>query len=239
VTFDGDSLVPLLKEDHDNWPDRTLVVDSQRIEHPKKWRQSAVMADRWRLVNGKELYDVEADPGQQHDVAEAHPEVVAELRATYEAWWSDTSTRFDEYCEIVLGSDRENPARLMCHDWHCDDVPWNQRHIRQGLESNGFWAVAIERDGTYAFELRRWPAELDVPITSPAPGGKAISATHARLSVGSHDVTQPIPENASAVRFEVPLKAGKTRLQTWFLDSDATSRGAYFVYVTRLDSRPA
>ncbi|GAG45776.1 unnamed protein product, partial [marine sediment metagenome] len=63
VKFDGDSLVQLLKGREMNWPDRTLITDSQRIEHPEKWRKSAVMTDRWRLINGKELYDIKADPG--------------------------------------------------------------------------------------------------------------------------------------------------------------------------------
>jgi arylsulfatase B len=55
VRFDGDSLVPLLTGGDESWPDRTLITDSQRIEHPEKWRKSAVMTDRWRLVNGTEL----------------------------------------------------------------------------------------------------------------------------------------------------------------------------------------
>ncbi|MHC4485640.1 MAG: arylsulfatase [Planctomycetota bacterium] len=55
VKLDGDSLVPLLMGRDGSWPDRTLITDSQRIEHPEKWRKSAVMTDRWRLVNGTEL----------------------------------------------------------------------------------------------------------------------------------------------------------------------------------------
>ena len=45
-------------------PERTLFVHSQRIDHPEKWRKSAVMTDRWRLINGAELYDMAADPGK-------------------------------------------------------------------------------------------------------------------------------------------------------------------------------
>ena len=54
------------------------------------------MSQRWRLINGTELYDIQADPGQQRDVADEHPEVVAELREHYEAWWKLVSERFDE-----------------------------------------------------------------------------------------------------------------------------------------------
>ena len=234
VAFDGTSLAPLLRGRDNDWPDRTLVVDSQRVEHPEKWRKSAVMTDRWRLVNGTELHDMKADPGQKVDVSKEHPEVVAKLRGDYDAWWADTSGRFGEYCESVLGSDEENPVRLTCHDWHADKVPWNQGHIRDGMEANGFWAVEVARAGSYEFALRRWPLEVDAPITAAIPRGEAIRATRARLTIADVEVTEPILPDASAVTFKIELKAGKTRLQTWFTDDDGASRGAYYVYVKRL-----
>ncbi|OHB76825.1 MAG: N-acetylgalactosamine-4-sulfatase [Planctomycetes bacterium RBG_16_55_9] len=234
VKFDGESIVRLLTDNDGSWPDHTLVTDSQRIEHPEKWRKSAVMTDRWRLINGKELYDMKADPAQKKDVADANSQVVERLRKAYEDWWADVSARFDEYSEIVIGSDKQNPTRLMSHDWHGPDVPWDQRAVRNGMEANGFWAVEIERDGTYQFELRRWPEEADAPINAAIPGGKAISATKARLKVANVDETKPIPMDARAITFEVRLKAGKTRLQTWFMDDEGTSRGAYYVYSKRL-----
>ncbi len=234
VRFDGDSLVPLLTGRGGNWLDRTLITDSQRIEHPEKWRKSAVMTDRWRLVNGTELYDIKADPGQKNNIAGGKPAVVEELREAYEQWWADVSERFDEYCEIIIGSDKQNPTRLMSHDWHSPQVPWSQGAVRKGMQSNGFWAVEIERDGTYQFELRRWPKELDAAINAAVPGGKAIAATSARLKIADLDVTKAIPNGAHAVTFEVELKAGKGRLQSWFIDDTGESRGAYYVYAKRL-----
>ncbi|MFQ6034271.1 MAG: arylsulfatase [Sedimentisphaerales bacterium] len=234
IKFDGDSLAGLLAGYNKNWPDRTLVTDSQRIEHPEKWRKSAVMTDRWRLINGRELYDIKVDPAQENNVAREYPEVVETLRQNYEDWWTDVSQRFDEYCHIIIGSDKENPTRLMSHDWHGQKVPWSQRAVRNGMQANGFWAVEVARDGTYEFALRRWPIEVDQPINAAISGGKAISATSARLKIADIDVTQPVPKNATAVTFQVRLKAGKTRLQTWFMDQQGTCRGAYYVYVKRL-----
>jgi len=234
VKFDGDSLVQLLKGQDENWPDRTLITDSQRIEHPEKWRKSAVMTDRWRLVNGKELYDIKADPGQKNDIADRQPQVVEKLRKAYEDWWADVSLRFDEYCEIIIGSDKQNPTRLMSHDWHTQKVPWNQGAVLSGMQANGFWAVEVARDGRYQFELRRWPKELDAPINETIPGGKAITATKARLKIADADMTMPVPRDAHAVTFRLQLKAGKTRLQTWFTDNRGNSRGAYYVYAKRL-----
>lgn len=51
----------------------------------------ALASDQWRYVHWSdrpeqgELYDLSVDPGEQHDVAAAHPEVVAKLRADVEA----------------------------------------------------------------------------------------------------------------------------------------------------------
>ena len=238
VRFDGDSLVPLLTDRGEDWPDRTLITDSQRIEHPEKWRKSAVMTDRWRLVNGTELYDIEADPGQKNNIAGGNPAVVEELREDYEEWWADVSERFDEYCEIIIGSAKENPSRLTCHDWHSvggvRQAQSSQGAVGQGVQVSGFWAVEVARDGVYEFALRRWPKELDAPINAAVPGGKAISATSARLKIADLDVTKAIPNGAHAVTFGVGLKAGKTRLQTWFTGDEGASWGAYYVYVRRL-----
>jgi hypothetical protein len=233
LTFDGVSLVPLLTGRAD-WPERTLFVHSQRIDHPRKWRKCAVMTNRWRLINGKELYDMLADPGQEKNVAATNPETCQMLREAYERWWADLSGRFDDYCEIVVGSKKGPPSRLTAHDWHGESVPWDQSHIRRGLQANGFWAIEVAHPGKYEFELRRWPVEVDQPITSAIPGGKAIQATKARLKIADVDVTQPIPKGASAVTFRVGLEPGKTRLQTWFIDDDGASRGAYYVYAKRL-----
>ncbi|TKJ34247.1 MAG: N-acetylgalactosamine-4-sulfatase [Planctomycetes bacterium B3_Pla] len=234
LKFDGKSVAPLLRGEGGNWRDRTLLVHSQRIEYPEKWRKSAVMTQQWRLINGKELYDIQADPAQKNDVADANPKVVKKLRRSYERWWTDLSKGFDDYCEIIIGSDKQNPTRLMSHDWHTSRVPWNQGAIRNGMQVNGFWAVEIERDGTYQFELRRWPKETNASINGAVQGGKAITATEARLTIADVDLTRPVSREAHVVIFEVKLKAGKTRLQTWLSDDKGTSRGAYYVYAKRL-----
>jgi len=248
----GRSLRPLLYEKNPNWPDRAIVVDSQRLDDLVKWRQAAVMTQRWRLVNPSpdgdpsqlELYDIQSDPGQKHNVAAQHPEVVARLKAEYEKWWGMVSDRAGSFVRIVIGSDQENPARLTCHDWHGEGAEqcWNQTQILRAPAVNGYWTVYVARSGYYRIELRRWPKELDLPVnapyTDPEPNrektpGRAIHAVKARLKIGAVDRTVQVgPEDKAAV-FDVYLSEGPYALETWFYDADGTERGAYFVYVER------
>ncbi len=234
VAFDGRDISGLLRGVAGDWADRPICVDTQRIEIPKKWKQCAVMTYQWRLINGKELYDMRADPGQKKDVAGQHPQVVARLRKAYEAWWASVSEHFDAYSRIPIGNKATREVRICCHDWHGAKVPWNQPHIRQGLVANGFWAIDVEREGMYEFELRRWPVEVDKPIRVAIPGGKAVKPTKARLKIGTVDKTCPIADGDVAATLKAQLPAGKTRMQTWFTDDDGTERGAYYVYVRRV-----
>jgi len=208
------------------------------------------MTDRWRLVDGKQLYDIKADPGQKRDIAAEQPEAVARLRAAYERWWSDVSRQHGKTTEIPIGSDKENPVRLTCYHWNNAtgnqrDMPWGQAHIVAGLHHNGYWPIRVERAGTYRFTLRRWPREAALAIneTSDAepperpsylrPAAPLI-ATRARLKIGDFEATRPVEADAAEATFTAELKAGSTRLQTWFSDGRGSSRGAYYVWVERL-----
>ncbi len=242
VTFNGVSFKPLLMGQADNWPDRVVVTDSQRVEYPIKWRKSATMTNRWRLINGVELYDILVDPEQRNNVADEHPDVVQELRKHYEQWWELVSATFDEDCPIVIGSEHEQTSRITTHDWHGEQCAWNQGQIRQGLNCNGYWIIEIATDGEYAFELRRWPKEEDKAMTAGIPGeitdwyhgGKALDLKTARIEVGEQEETQTIAPQAKDVTFTLNLKAGVTRLQTFLTDAKGMPIGAYYVYAKRL-----
>lgn len=176
-SFDGRSLTPLLQPEEGMqtvWPDRALVTDSQRLAYPVKWRKSAVMTGRWRLVNGRELYAMKDDPEQQRDVSGDHPAVLAELRLAYEAWWQKVSRQFDEEIPIAIGGACASRLRLNTHDWRNEDCDcaWNQSLVRQGLICNGHWEVEVVEAGTYSFTLRRWPEEEDAPIAGGLAGGE-------------------------------------------------------------------
>ena len=104
VKFDGVSIADLLHPTKDvDWPKRFVISDSQRVRDPIKWRSSSVMTGKYRLVNRKELYNVATDPGQKSNIADKHPEVVAEMREFYERWWAELKPTFAQTTEIFLG----------------------------------------------------------------------------------------------------------------------------------------
>lgn len=95
--LDGRSLVPLLQDRNAAWPDRYLFTHLGRWEKGQaaasKFSQCAVRSQRFRLVNNQELYDIVNDPGEQQNVIDDHPQVVAAMRGAYNTWWDAVQPR--------------------------------------------------------------------------------------------------------------------------------------------------
>jgi len=92
--FEGRSLKPLIMEEDAAWEDRMHFQHVTRWgkgADPNKfrWKSYSVRNQRFRLVEGA-LYDMEKDPGQNHNVASEHPELVSEMKKAYEVFWDET-----------------------------------------------------------------------------------------------------------------------------------------------------
>jgi arylsulfatase A-like enzyme len=228
---DGISLAPVLLDPVATLPPRTLFVHVQRQYLPPKWTNSVAMTQRWRLIDGKELYDIQADPGQSNNIAADHPDTVARLRAEYESWWKSLENNMQQTVRIHLGG-AENPMMLSSHDWLMEpgerDAAWHQNHVKRGDISNGPWAVHIEQAGRYQITLHRWPDYLEKPM----------GMIESRLRIGDAVHTQPLKEDATRATFEVDLPAGPTMLKTWLKrpGPERLEHGAYYVGVNRLDA---
>jgi len=89
--IDGRSLLPLLENSEAEWADRELFVHCGRWATGKcdenKFVKCAVRTDQWRFSNNNELYNIVIDPGETKNVMSSNPEVIEQLRKSYDAWW--------------------------------------------------------------------------------------------------------------------------------------------------------
>jgi arylsulfatase A-like enzyme len=234
IEFDGSSLRPLILGDASAeaaWPDRTIVVESQRVVTPEKWRKCAVMTDQWRLVDGKELYDIKKDPKQEQDVIDDHPEVVARLKGEYDVFWNSISADHNITSYMIVGADDSPIVKLSSHDWLNEKAAWYQPHIINGTNAiDAKWVIEVVHDGEYEISLRRWPVEADKGIND-GTYGKAFNYKQARLRIADIDETVGIPNGAKEVTFRVKLKRGLTTLSPLFIGEDFQAT-PYYAYVT-------
>ncbi len=252
-TFHGTSLVPLLH--YKDLRERTIVTDSQRVTTPQKWRKSAVMTNRWRLVNGVELYDMHEDKEQRNDVAAHYPKVVKELREEYNDWWAIVSEQFDDEVPIHIG---KNEAVITAHDLRNPEsnTAWHQAHVREGITCSGYWEILVKRTGKYRFELRRWSRDYprairsdidinnnDIEFTAECiepqeykyyQGGHALDIVKAELSIAGHSVEAEVSDSDEFIAFELDLEKGATYLKSHFIDSANRVYAPYFVYITKI-----
>ena len=150
VAFDGRDLLPLLKGEAVDWPERTLYFQWHRGDVPELHRAFAARSGRFKLAQPLgvepgplprpthfELFDMVADPLEKEDIADRHPEVVAAMLRGYEAWFRDVeSTRHFEPPRIHLGSAGRGPG-------HADPPGLAGRGHRPG--SPAAWAAGRSR----------------------------------------------------------------------------------------------
>jgi arylsulfatase len=196
------------------------------------------------LINGKNLYDVSKDLSEDHDVAAAHPDIVAKMREHYDQWWKTIEDSVNRLSEIPIDADAEPTTFLTPADWQ--DVALDQQKlVREALARAGGWGLEVTKAGTYRFEVRRWPREADAAMTAALPpfkcvdgglpAGKALPIAKVKLRVGNAEVSKEVAPDAKAVTFEFPLSSGSTKAQGWFLDKDGHEIcGAYYLYVSRV-----
>jgi len=54
------------------------------------------------------------------------------------------------------------------------------------------------------------------------------------LKVGRFDKTVPVADQAKEATFRVTLRPGDASIETWFVRTDGSASGAYYLYVKRL-----
>ena len=211
-TIDGSNLLPTLEDPAAAPVARRYFTQWHRGDAPELGRDYAVVEQRYKLVKGKELYDLQEDPGETRNLAADMPEKVDELRAAYERWFADVSaTRGYDPPRIVLGAPEENPSLLTRQDWRGVDR-WSDDVV-------GHWLVDVAHAGTYQ-------------ITAEFTKSDVARTAHFRL--GGVQITAPLAANTSALTFaDVDFPEGPAKLEA-FAEADDHAMGAQYVTVRKL-----
>jgi hypothetical protein len=211
--IDGRSLMPLLRGDSSPWPDRALFTQWHRGDEPEAFRDCAVRTQQYKLINGKELYEIPADAAESRDLAAARPEVVTRLRSAYAQWFKEvSSTRGYAPPRIPLGTPHENPVILTRQDWRGPQAGWTE-------DSIGHWEVDVATPGTYEVTLRLTP-------------GKEEAAAQFQLGKAAGNATVK-PGAVACILPRVSLEKGPGRLEAVIAEG-SRKRGATYVELRKL-----
>jgi arylsulfatase A-like enzyme len=211
VKFDGLSLRPLLEGRGGrrvNWPGRTLFFQWHRGDVPELFRAFAARGRRYKLVQARgagegrqephayELYDMERDPLEEHDLAASLPGAVERMKREYAAWFRDVTAgrNYAVPPRIFVGTPHENPVRLTRQDWRGPAAGWTPQSL-------GYWEVNVTRPGRYTVSARLNRTE--------SPGA-------VRFAFGDASLSKEVPAGAESVVFEqVVLAKGVGRLECY------------------------
>ena len=134
--------------------------------------EHTIMQNKWRLLNGTKLYNIENDLAQKNNVIKEYPEIAAQLNAYYSSWKKQVKPSEEQLTSIVVGNPKEKETKLSCFDWLKVEGKGNisqTNDIRQGMPMHGYWRIETEKTGEYEFTFRRWPKYLNLPLGSGLP----------------------------------------------------------------------
>jgi arylsulfatase A len=190
--IDGKSLVPLLKGTASDWPARRYFEIMNRIGDdgdPIEPYPGSMVSEKYKFLvdrsGQKQLYDLEADPDEQHNLAETNTELFATFAAAYEEWFHETTrengavVRMPVYqlgagtellvSEALFSGGAKFFGRGFDYDWAVGF---------ENPDAGVFWPVEVAEEGIY---------EVHVLHTARQPGTITVQ-------VGENSIKAAIPE---------------------------------------------
>lgn len=226
--IDGRSILPLLTGESTNWPNRILAMQVHRGDAPKRYHHFMIRDNDFKLVNNSgfggdtitgepnfELFDMNADPLEQLNLAPHRTQLVKRYQKLYDAWFDDvSSTRPDNYDppRIYVGTRHENPVELTQQNWRINEDTQGWQRGRRGA-----WWLSIRQAVTVSVLLRFDPEETPATAT---------------LTIGDQTYSMPVPAKAESCIFKaIPITPGPALLSTQ-LDHPKLKRAAYQVDIS-------
>jgi len=182
--IDGVSLVPLLLGKATDWPDRMIFTHRSRGE-TVALAPGSVRTQRWRLANdGRDgqswaLFDMQADPGETHDLSAHYPEVAGKLQTAYETWFADATRITPERPAIPVGYVEAPRVALAAIEAYFDgDIrwyngagyTWDWITDWDRADETIHWELDVVRGGTYTVTLQYAQAAVGTTVEVEAAG---------------------------------------------------------------------
>lgn len=108
--IDGKSLTPLLLNSESDWEDRFIVSHSNY--------KVSVRNQKYRLDENDKLYDMELDPGQNHDVSEKNPKLFNKMVDYKRKWTKELFSELEQSGDrsVSIGHPRFKFSHLSAQD---------------------------------------------------------------------------------------------------------------------------
>ncbi|MCA9015399.1 MAG: arylsulfatase, partial [Planctomycetaceae bacterium] len=224
LKLDGVNVLPLLKNQAQDWPERALFLQWHRGDEPTPRTNAAVVTQNYKMTFSKEnepgkLFDLTQDPAENKDLAGKKAKLAQKLTRQYNDWFADvSSTRPDNYAppRIHVGNPKEPTTVLTRQDWRYAG-PQGKGWTR---DARGNWLVTVEQAGSYDIKVQFQKQEDRV-------------STELTVQVGDDQFQAKVPANQSEYVFQnVTLHPGKQTVDVKVAEG-SIERGPLFVYLTK------
>ena len=93
--LDGISFLPLIDSYPEKWPnERKFIYHFSRGEHfiDNKYKNYCIRTERYKMVNGNQLYDLYSDPSEKNNIAKENKILLNEMNNQFGAWFDDVTS---------------------------------------------------------------------------------------------------------------------------------------------------
>ncbi|WP_159301613.1 arylsulfatase [Maribacter litoralis] len=245
LSLDGIDFSPVLKNTNASLRERALFLHNrQDWRPPTQEHDGLVLQNEWRLLEGKELYNIIDDIGQKQNLAKEHPQLVKDLKSKNTTFYTSAMANdvFTELPVTIIGSEHQKEIKLTIQHAIGDDSGiWKTEQVAAGVKNkNNRYAIEVASAGTYKISCMRWSKEvpgpvLGVPNKHPKSNFKyvAISPDKVRIQIANQILEKTINANEASIDFEVYLEKGKALLVTDFVFGTDTY-GVYYTYINKI-----
>ncbi|WP_434036678.1 arylsulfatase [Formosa sp. 4Alg 33] len=199
--LDGKSLLPLLNNETSSLGNRTFARSWVR-GGPEQYTNISIRNDQYKLVGNTvqhanidtfELYNIVADPFEQHNVVLTHPSEALDLKQNMDVWFKNmiSEHNFTKDHPAIVGTMHENPSVLNIND----AIFTKNENLGQDVAG---WEIEVAETGYYDIKVQLFQKEinnikLDLKIGPETITKEAITLTDGiihihRLTLGKGTV---------------------------------------------------